>query len=464
MNVQRYFGSMAGRLFLLLLVGVIGSASLALGLADLRRQSDMRRINMERVADRLQDLISVINSAPTPVRTKLLSEGIPGLHPPFGTEEITGTDPELTRLLDSRIEQASQAQRAVPSTCIQPSVTSFYAQLNCWVISVHLADRSIVKLVALSPKTEVFDLPRPDAVFLSILTLAVALLAFLASRMTAAPLRDLSRAARALGGDLDRSPLPERGPYEVRDAIRAFNSMQAKLRDHLVERTRILASITHDLQTPLTRLRLRLEKVEDVALRSRLIDDLGGMQSLIRQGLDFCRGNQTDEPFVSLALDSLLESVVEDAAEGGRPAALVQRCGYYVEVQPQALQRCLANLVDNALTYGHAAQVSAAREGDAIRIRIRDFGPGIPPEKLDCVLEPFVRLENSSASSVGGVGLGLTIAAALAKKNKAELVLANHPDGGLEASLILRRGLVAAPLQAESPAPDSDETLNERVA
>jgi signal transduction histidine kinase len=464
MNVQRYFGSMAGRLFLLLLVGVIGSASLALGLADLRRQSDMRRINMERVADRLQDLISVINSAPTPVRTKLLSEGIPGLHPPFGTEEITGTDPELTRLLDSRIEQASQAQRAVPSTCIQPSVTSFYAQLNCWVISVHLADRSIVKLVALSPKTEVFDLPRPDAVFLSILTLAVALLAFLASRMTAAPLRDLSRAARALGGDLDRSPLPERGTYEVRDAIRAFNSMQAKLRNHLVERTRILASITHDLQTPLTRLRLRLEKVEDVALRSRLIDDLGGMQSLIRQGLDFCRGNQTDEPFVSLALDSLLESGVEDAAEGGRPAALIQRCGYYVEAQPQALQRCLANLLDNALTYGHAAQVSAAREGDAIRIRIRDFGPGIPPEKLDCVLEPFVRLENSSASSVGGVGLGLTIAAALAKKNEAELVLANHPDGGLEASLILRRGLVAAPLQADLPALNCNEMLNERVA
>jgi signal transduction histidine kinase len=464
MNAQRYFGSMAGRLFLLLLVGVIGSASLALGLADLRRQSDLRRINLERVADRLQDLISVINSAPTPVRTKLLSEGIPGLHPPLGTEEIAGTDPELTRLLDSRIEQASQAQRAVPSTCIKPSVTSFYAQLNCWVISVHLADRSIVKLVALSPKAEAFDLPSPDTVFLSILTLAVALLAFLASRMAAAPLRNLSRAARALGGDLDRSPLPERGPYEVRDAIRAFNSMQGKLRDHLVERTRILASITHDLQTPLTRLRLRLEKVEDLALRSRLIDDLGGMQSLIRQGLDFCRGNQTDEPFVSLALDSLLESVVEDAAEGGRPAALVQRCGYYVEAQPQALQRCLANLLDNALTYGHAAQVSAAREGDAIRIRIRDFGPGIPPEKLDCVLEPFVRLENASVRSTGGVGLGLTIAAALAKKNEAELVLANHPDGGLEASLILRRGLVAAPLQAELPALDSDEMLNERVA
>ncbi|MDB5428849.1 MAG: periplasmic sensor signal transduction histidine kinase, partial [Phenylobacterium sp.] len=153
------------------------------------------------------------------------------------------------------------------------------------------------------------------------------------------------------------------------------------------------------------------------------------------------RGNESEEPFVRLALDSLLDSVVEDAAEGGRPAALVLRSGYDIEGKPRALQRCLANLLDNALKYGGAAEVSATVEADAIRIRIRDFGPGIPEEKLESVFEPFVRLETAQPP-MGGVGLGLTIARALAQKSEAELVLANHPLGGLEACLILRRGLI----------------------
>ncbi|MDB5462486.1 MAG: periplasmic sensor signal transduction histidine kinase [Phenylobacterium sp.] len=442
MILQRYFDSMAGRLFLFLLVGVIGSSSLALGLADVRRKSDLERINILRLADRVQDMVSLIDSAPEPLREQMLSEGILGLRPLKGSERIIGPDPEFSRVLASRLDPSSRAQKAVPQTCIQPSSrTSFYAQLSCWVISTRLADHSTIVLVALSPRTDTFDLPRLDPIFLSILTITVSVLAFLASRMAAAPLRDLSRAARELGRDLDRTPLPERGPYEVRDAIRAFNLMQAKLRDHVVERTRILASITHDLQTPLTRLRLRIEKVSDPALRSRLVDDLGGMLALVRQGLDYHRGNESEEPFVRLALDSLLDSVVEDAAEGGRPAALVLRSGYDIEGKPRALQRCLANLLDNALKYGGAAEVSATVEADAIRIRIRDFGPGIPEEKLESVFEPFVRLETAQPP-MGGVGLGLTIARALAQKSEAELVLANHPLGGLEACLILRRGLI----------------------
>jgi signal transduction histidine kinase len=453
MILLRYFDSMAGRLFLFLLIGVIGSSSLALGLADVRRKSDLEHINIVRLVDRVQDLVSLIDSAPKPLRDQMLREGILGLRPLKGVERIVGPDPEFTRVLASRLDPSSRAQKAVPQTCIQPSSrTSFYVQLSCWVISTKLADHTPITLVALSPRTDTFDLPRLDPIFLSILTITVSVLAFLASRMAAAPLRDLSRAARELGRDLDRTPLPERGPYEVRDAIRAFNLMQAKLRDHVVERTRILASITHDLQTPLTRLRLRIEKVADPALRSRLIDDLGGMLALVRQGLDYHRGNESEEPFVRLALDSLLDSVVEDAAEGGRPATLVQRSGYDIEGKPRALQRCLANLLDNALKYGGSAEVSARVEGDSVRIRIRDFGPGIPAEKLESVFEPFVRLETARPAT-GGVGLGLTIARALAQKSEAELVLANHPQGGLEACLTIRRGLIpseAAPSQASA--------------
>jgi len=447
MKLQRYFGSMAGRLFVFLLIGVVSSASLALVLADVRRYSDIQRINLERIADRVQDYVSFLNGTPTALREKVVSQGILGLRPPVGTEKVLEGDDRLTKLLVSRIGPSSRAQKAQASTCIQPSVKSFYAQLNCWVISVPLADHSKLALITLSPRSDTFDLPRPDAVFLSILTLAVGILAFFAARMAAAPLGDLSRAAQALGGDLDRSPLTERGPNEVRDAIHAFNAMQAKLREHMVERTRILASITHDLQTPLTRLRLRLEKVEDTALRSRLIDDFAGMQILIRQGLDFCRGNLIEEPFALLVLDSLLESVVEDATEGGYPVTLLQRCGYDVEARPNSLQRCLANLIDNALHHGGSAQVSAVMEDGKINVRVRDFGPGIPPEKLEEVFEPFVRLETSQPRA-GGVGLGLTIARALAESSDAKLTLRNHPQGGLEACLTLDRRLTrSCPVQ-----------------
>jgi signal transduction histidine kinase len=452
--LQRYFGSMAGRLFLLLLVGVMGSASIALGMADVRRQADLRRIKLERLTDRVQDFIALVNSAPGPLRGELISRGIIGLRPASGEEKIERADTELTQRLNPRIGTGVRSEYAIPGSCFPRGADRrFYSTLDCRLISATLADGSVIKVVLVTPRADNFGLPGLDPVFLSVLAIGVGCLAFFAARMAAAPLNDLSRAARALGGDLNRLPLLERGPHEVRDAVRAFNAMQAKLRVHVIERTHILASITHDLQTPLTRLRLKLEKVADIALRSRLIDDLDRMQVLIRQGLDFSRGNQTEEPFVPLVLDSLLESVVHDAAEGGRTVALVECSGYDVEARPQALQRCLANLLENALNHGGSAEVSAKRVNGEVHIRIRDHGPGIPPDQLEAVFDPFVRLGSSSSRTAAGVGLGLTIARQLAQKNDAELVLANHPGGGLEACLILRRGVVPSASSAEAAYP-----------
>lgn len=446
MSLRRYLDSMGGRLFLVLLIGVIGSACLALGLANARRRADLEQLNLQWTASRVEDFVYLVNTAPTPLRAKMIADGAAGLRVASGHERALTLDPQLSALLASKIAGADRAMRAVPSSCFSLSLPSFKTrvggQVNCWLIPVRLADGTRLTLAAFSPRIDQIGRQIPDPIFLSILLVGVGLLAFLISRMVTAPLRDLSRAARALGGDLARSPLPEHGPFEVRDSIRAFNTMQATLRDFIAERTRILACITHDLQTPLTRLRLRLEKVGDPALRSRLVDDLGSMQGLIRQGLEFCRGGHPEEPFARTALDTLLECVVEDAAEGNKDAALVERCGHDVEAQPKTLQRCLANLLDNALKYGTAARVSAEKQDDAIYIRIRDFGPGIPPEKLEVVFEPFHRLENARSTATPGVGLGLTIAKNLAAQNGAELTLRNHPAGGLEATLVLRRGLV----------------------
>jgi signal transduction histidine kinase len=445
--LQRYFGSMAGRLFLFLLVGVMGSACIALGMADVRRQADLRRIQLERLTDRVQDFISLLNSTPEPLRMEMISHGIAGLRPASGEEKIETADTALTQQLNSRLGAGVRADYATTWSCFpRGGDRRVYKPLDCRVVSATLADGPEIKVVMVTTRAENFGLPGFDPVFLSILAVGVGCLTFFAARTAAAPLSDLSRAARALGGDLNRLPLLERGPREVRDAVRAFNAMQAKLRDHVIERTHILASITHDLQTPLTRLRLKLEKVADSALRSRLIDDLDRMQALIRQGLDFSRGNQTEEPFVPLVLDSLLESVVQDAAEGGRPVALVEYSGCDVEARPQALQRCLANLLENAVKHGGSAEVSAERLNGEVHVRIRDHGPGIPQNRLEAVFDPFVRLNANSF----GVGLGLTIARQLAQKNDAELVLANLPTGGLEACLILRRGVVPTARSAEA--------------
>jgi signal transduction histidine kinase len=455
--LQRYFGSMAGRLFLLLLIGVMGSASIALGMADVRRQADLRRIQLERLSDRIQDFISLVNGAPGPLRGDLISRGITGMRPASGEEKIERADTELTQRLNSRLGSGIRSEYAVPWSCFpQGADRRFYTALDCRLISATLADGSAIKVLLVSPpQADNFGLAGLDPVFVSVLVIGVGCLAFFAARMAAAPLNDLSRAARALGGDLNRLPLLERGPREVRDALRAFNAMQAKLRDHVIERTHILASITHDLQTPLTRLRLKLERVADIALRSRLIDDVDRMHALIRQGLDFSRGNQTEEPFVPLVLDSLLESVAQDAAEGGHAVALLECSGYDVEARPQALQRCLANLLDNAVNHGGSAEVSATQANGEVHVCIRDHGPGIPPEQLDAVFEPFVRLGSSPARTAAGVGLGLTIARQLAHKNDAELLLANHPAGGLEARLILRRGVVPSASVADAAYPTS---------
>ena len=451
MMLRRYFESMAGRLFLFLLVGVAASGSVALSLTSAYREAVLHSIRLERFADRMQDFVTLANSTAEPMRSKLITNGVPGLLPVTTQQKLQGPDEELSERLSHRVGAFVDAWHVAPSTCfVQPITLSTYYKTNCWRVSSHLANGRPFSLTLIGSVEENLPEPQMDPLYLLIMVLGVGLLTFLAARMAAAPLADLSRAARALGGDLDTLPLPERGPNEVRDAIEAFNTMQARLREHVVQRTKILASITHDLQTPLTRLRLRLEKVDDVALRSRLIDDLQGMQILIREGLEFSRGAQTDEPFAPIALDSLLESLVEDAVEAGQSILLTNRSNYDVEARPRALQRCLANLVDNALKYGGSAEISTGLTADhGLQIRIRDHGRGIAPDQLEKAFEPFVRLASPVQNKAEGAGLGLTIARMLAAKNDAELTLANHPEGGLEAVLTLSRGL-----RANSDGPD----------
>jgi signal transduction histidine kinase len=250
-------------------------------------------------------------------------------------------------------------------------------------------------------------------------------------------LKQLAQAAQDLGNDINRAPLDLTGASEIRQASAAFNAMQARIRQYIFQRTQMLAAITHDLQTPLTRMRLRLEKVSDSELQERLIGDLSAMQAMVREGLDLARSMDTTESMQLLDLDSLLDSVCDDAADASQAVTLTGRSGMALLGRPLDLRRCLGNLIDNAVKYGQQAQVTADRVNGAARIRVRDAGPGIPQAEQTRVFDPFYRVETSRSRESGGTGLGLTIARNIAEQHGGSIALANHPDGGLEVTLML---------------------------
>jgi signal transduction histidine kinase len=225
----------------------------------------------------------------------------------------------------------------------------------------------------------------------------------------------------------------------VREAARAFNTMQRRIRQGIEERERFLAAVSHDLRTPVTRLRLRSELLQDEQLRERSLHDLDEMQQMLDGALDFLRGKAADEALAPLDLVALLESMVDDYAEAGHEVRLITPASARIEGRTQALRRAIGNLIDNALKYGQRAQVELQAGEDGVRIVVEDQGPGLPEEELEQVFEPFYRLESSRNRETGGVGLGLSIVRQIARKHGGDVTLANRPSGGLRATLWLPR-------------------------
>jgi signal transduction histidine kinase len=219
----------------------------------------------------------------------------------------------------------------------------------------------------------------------------------------------------------------------------AFNGMQVSIKNYLQERSYMLAAIAHDLQTPLTRLRLRLEKVQDEELRNKLLTDLSATQEMVKEGLEFARSASNPESFQHTDLDSLIEAICNDATDAGLDVSLSGKVGAPVMANPSSLRRCISNLVENAVKYGKFAHINAKREGKRVLISIIDGGPGIPQDQIEKVFEPFNRLENSRSRDTGGTGLGLTIARNIAEKHRGSVKLKNigTADLGLEVTLEL---------------------------
>ncbi|MES2047259.1 MAG: ATP-binding protein [Pseudomonadota bacterium] len=443
---MQIFNSMSGRVFAILLLGIVGSAMLTSWLALGERQKTISQFRDSHAVERAEQLVLAMDALPAANREAFLKTaprlGLRVTALPSVGAELAPDSPYATALA----ERLGKTFKVV-SLAYKPEYCPRFAKENhpehnpCEALGISLNDGSGLRLTVMPPRNPMPPM-RPEFTWYLLLFLSsIAVLAYLVSRMTMRPLNQLAQAATDLGQDINRPPLPEQGSSEILQATRAFNAMQHRIRQHIQQRTHMLAAITHDLQTPLTRLRLRLEKVSDIELRDKLIGDLSDMQMMVKEGLDLARSMDINEPLKPLDLDSLIDSVCIDASDAGQDVTVNGKSNSTVMARPQALRRCLNNLIDNAVKYGHYAKLSVETSTVAgqkmLHVLIRDGGHGIPEDQLQNVFEPFYRLETSRSRDTGGTGLGLTIAQNIAQQHGGSLQLANLPEGGLEVRLSL---------------------------
>ncbi|WP_395826098.1 ATP-binding protein [Collimonas sp.] len=445
--MRNFLGSVANRVFLILLAGILVAAGTTSWLADNERRKALKELYEFRIAERVEQIVYSIDNVGPETRAVVLRTGENlGLESSLvnNTEHAVDDNPTLTEFLKNRLGGDRTVIVSKHTDCkLRDRRSPDFRRLDeCQAVYVSLKDGALLKVKMRLMREPGGASGGPAGLpyrspYFALFLLLIGMLAFVVAKMTARPIQHLANAAGSLGRDIDRPPLDESGPTEVRQAAAAFNAMQARIKRQIQHRTHMLAAITHDLQTPLTRLRLRLEKVGDGELRHKLLEDLAVMQSMVREGLDLARSMDSAEKMQMLDVDSLLDSICSDAIDARQDVTLEGSTRASIVAQPNALRRCLTNLVDNATKYGRYARLRLVRDGGDIVITVRDGGTGIPENQLEAVFDPFFRLETSRSRDTGGTGLGLTIARNIAENHRAALELRNHPEGGLEATLRL---------------------------
>jgi len=434
MSMRAWPRSLFGRVALVVFAGLATAHALTFW-ALLRERGELSRTMMLAYLGRdVATSVAILDRVPAAERTTWLPRlarqnyGYAMSAAPTGMPADSG----LTRQLSGIVSAELGAGRvgAMVRSAAEGNQPVLYLPLR-------LADGTPLTLWLRPPSTML----SADTVLLLLLQLAaLAAVTWLGVRLAVRPLGRLAAAADALTPGTLGPTLDDTGPREVAQAARAFNAMQRRIDEHLAERLRLLAAISHDLQTPITRMKLRAEQLADGGLRDKLHADLDGMQALVEEGLAYARTAQaTQESPRAVDLNALLDGLVCDAIDAGREAELLGRHDAPLVTRVHALRRVLSNLIDNALKFGGAAQVRVESNADEVHIAVCDRGPGIPDEELAHVLQPFYRVEPSRSRDTGGTGLGLAIAQELAGALGGRLTLTNRAAGGLEARLSLPR-------------------------
>ncbi|MCO6416202.1 ATP-binding protein [Siccirubricoccus sp. KC 17139] len=305
--------------------------------------------------------------------------------------------------------------------------------------AMRLADASWVSFAAEAP--DLAPVPtHASLASLSAMALGIVLASILVVRWITTPLRRLAKAAEAFGkGAAAPVPLPEDGPREVRDAARTFNAMQARIHRLVADRTQALAAVSHDLRTPIQRLRLRAGFLDDTEAQQAIDADLDEMEGMVEATLAYLRGETESEEPRQADLAAILSTLCDDATDRGASATYAGPDRLPILLRPLAVKRALGNLVDNALKHGGGARVTLEEAPGAVTVRVEDDGPGIPEAALEAVFEPFHRLDASRNRGTGGTGLGLAIVRQVVTAHGGTVTVANRREGGLVAAVRLPR-------------------------
>ena len=434
--------SLAARTLTTLLVGLIlvqaaGLTIHALDRIELQRMAELRNTGIRSMGIYRSVVSTAVAERPDALKEMDLGTGVTGRiadGPPLTPEQMP---PEMFREIRANMALVPLRQPNRP----RDVVIRGEPRSGLIKVGLQLPDSGWLVLDMPLPPPRPWHSPTFLLAFL-LMTVTAAALSFWAVRRLTGPVSSLAEAADRLGRDVNAPPLPEEGPLEVVRAAVAFNTMAARIRRFVQDRTFLLTAIGHDLRTPITRLKLRAEFIEDDEQRAKFMADLDELNMMVSATLVFGRDTADTEPAVPLDLGALLRTVLDETADARPDAAdnLDFKGNVRVTVtgRPVALKRAFGNLIGNALKYGGAAHVRLNPPADGhVLVTVEDEGPGLPPDELERIFEPFYRVENSRNRETGGTGLGLPIARNILRAHGGDVVIANQAGGGARAAVTL---------------------------
>jgi signal transduction histidine kinase len=454
-------GTLFGRTLLILAVGLLlaQAATLALNLFD--RGRAVYRLTATQIAARIAQNARILSRLTPAERPKVVAS-IDGRHlrvylssrPVPVSRGLAEHDPYERAFLDLLRTQAGTSWPTSVEITPRAGEAARAGPVEAWlarhfyflspgaysiVCQVQLEDGAVAVFTAIVPQEPLSRLESLAPQLLLLVVVCFALAALLVY-MTTRSLEQLARAADDVGNHPDGPPIAETGPGEIRRVIGAFNRMRQRIREHLAERTNLLGAISHDLRTPITRLRLRTEMLADREVGAKMQRDLDEMEAMVASTLEFFRDRDAATPRRPIDIGALVDSVVEDRRDIGQALAVRGAARSPYPGNAPALRRCLDNLVENAVRYAGTAEIELDDSPERLRIAVCDHGPGVPESELQRVFEPYYRLDASRNPAGGGVGLGLSIARSIARWHGGDIELANAPGGGLVATIVLPRG------------------------
>ncbi|MEQ1698365.1 MAG: ATP-binding protein [Hyphomicrobiaceae bacterium] len=439
--MKRLFDSMAGRMMLVLVLGLglFHAASLLTYTASLN--SELSAQDNVRLAERLVAIRNALKAAPSIERETLahqMSGGPVDAH--WGQRALavetpadSSTRAPLKKLMTSLVPELTRETLRVGTS---PPLQDGAIDTHLTMVSVGLGDGTWANVTVVN-SGHLHGSSTSIAMATTLMAIGVMVATWLLVRWSTRPLRALADAAQQFSGSALSPPLSDTGPHEVREAATAFNGMQRRIRSLIQDRALSLAAISHDLKTPLTRLRFRVDDLSDQELKQSIADDIDEMEEMINGTIAFLRGEASPEDSRPLELRAILENICFDHADRGYEVSLSGSGKGILHGQSSELKRAFSNLIQNALKYGDVARVSITDAPGRVEVVIEDDGPGIPSEQLIAVFTPFYRVDQSRGRETGGVGLGLTVADRVVTAHEGTIKLTNTTPRGLRVVVTL---------------------------